>query len=657
MNIIKSDYILFNNSLSTPPTFLGKMNKGLTSRVAEEGLNTVTKTIAGIAGAGTIAALALNNDEFIKESKQPDELLKDNIKSHLSRETYIVAKQIYAEKPEAMDSFLDFTFTKYLIIRGKGENTTQIKERIKKLIEEVICERLNNKKLPEDFSDIQLNPPGNNKFYYTDFILSKETLEELFSRENSLVKIAETLQLPYTTLLKYIQKNGISSQKQERKRRSDEIPDDEIIKLCNEGKNIVDIMRIFQTTRHFIMSRLERLGIKTRSQTNYAYNQEAQTREMYNKMSFHDLQDYFLEIYCNDKIQSNEELKTVLDFMFDNYNNEERDRESIIEISQLLDEFLKNKIELKDVLSNGKITQVAQSHQESLTLQNEIFELKEKYHTLLNNPKISQNSNLSDYMIKYLPITDEEKDLANAEFVINTINSNITSLKRAERLLAYFDLDNSADSKLLKAAKSYAQENSAAEELDCEKAGQYIINAQIYKKYIETGNTSGYPEEFLEILKDSNLPKDLLIKYLIRIENWDTDSNKTYINDFLKFFSQNDGKIEAKLIKAYIDNFYLKADTQVKLIINNKHSIMATFDKSAKGAIYRYQKFPNCVKYFSKFEEAMQKNASKSGEAGVKTWCHKGCDPVYEVKIIGYQDRLKSSRNDLVFDIYEPRHN
>ena len=123
------------------------------------------------------------------------------------------------------------------------------------------------------------------------------------------------------------------------------------------------------------------------------------------------------------------------------------------------------------------------------------------------------------------------------------------------------------------------------------------------------------------------------------------------MNDFLSVFKLQDGDIENEFIKTYIEKFYLNMDTEISLQFENGQKHTAVFSKEAKNSIYKRHKYPNCLDYFCKFEEAMNKPAGKKGETGIKN-----CKSYYEVKIKGYPDRLFSSSNNLRFDTYSYQH-
>ena len=81
-----------------------------------------------------------------------------------------------------------------------------------------------------------------------------------------------------------------------------------------------------------------------------------------------------------------------------------------------------------------------------------------------------------------------------------------------------------------------------------------------------------------------------------------------------------------------------------------------TISKISKEAILDKYKYPNCIEFFEAFENSMINFSDRSGSSGLKkVRPDRIVDYTMELKIKGYTDRLFSSNNDYVFDIYSDR--
>ena len=67
--------------------------------------------------------------------------------------------------------------------------------------------------------------------------------------------------------------------------------------------------------------------------------------------------------------------------------------------------------------------------------------------------------------------------------------------------------------------------------------------------------------------------------------------------------------------------------------------------------------FPNCVQYLQDFEEALTSVASCFGYSGIKQIGRNDQTLLYkmELKLAGIADRLFSSKNDYIFDVYSDK--
>lgn len=93
--------------------------------------------------------------------------------------------------------------------------------------------------------------------------------------------------------------------------------------------------------------------------------------------------------------------------------------------------------------------------------------------------------------------------------------------------------------------------------------------------------------------------------------------------------------------------------------INEKGSetIETAISANAKQQILDKYKFPICLEYMRGFEEALSSFASARGASGIKKTGSNNNALEYkmELKLKGHDDRLFSSQNNYIFDIYSSR--
>ena len=104
---------------------------------------------------------------------------------------------------------------------------------------------------------------------------------------------------------------------------------------------------------------------------------------------------------------------------------------------------------------------------------------------------------------------------------------------------------------------------------------------------------------------------------------------------------------------------YAKSETKVLTRLNDKGDdvVESTFHPNAKQAIIDKYRYPVCMDYLQAFEEALASVAPNKAASGVKITGsnNKALEHKMEVKIKGYTDRLFSSKNNYVFDIFSEK--
>ena len=85
--------------------------------------------------------------------------------------------------------------------------------------------------------------------------------------------------------------------------------------------------------------------------------------------------------------------------------------------------------------------------------------------------------------------------------------------------------------------------------------------------------------------------------------------------------------------------------------------VESTFHPNAKQQIIDKYRYPVCMEYLQAFEEALATVAPTRGASGIKVIGsnNKAIQYKIEVKIKGHDDRLFSSQNNYIFDIFSPK--
>ena len=458
----------------------------------------------------------------------------------------------------------------------------------------------------------------------------------------NMLEIAGKVQCNSCTVGKILKANGFMTDRQKNMAKIEKELREKILTKIVEGCCYNDICADLNIS----LIRLHRILLKYNIKIEQPKVQLAEKN--YEEFTQEEIKDKLIALHFeNSVISDNDEISDLIEFLYEKPELSNEERLKAVDFIKLLDEVVKNKIFPEEAFKSEQVKYIydwmISEDELQLAEAAKLEKLKSSYDSMLSELIKEQNKNIYEICLKYAPAND---NISDSEFILKTFAEN--DLLSAERKIIYWDLKHSPNN-LLKFSENYSKEKDGS--INEEKAGQFIMNSNVLNKFLQTGETSGYPECFMEIIKHSNLPENLLVRYLIKIENWKNDAEKTSMNDFLSVFKLQDGDIENEFIKTYIEKFYLNMDTEISLQFENGQKHTAVFSKEAKNSIYKRHKYPNCLDYFCKFEEAMNKPAGKKGETGIKN-----CKSYYEVKIKGYPDRLFSSSNNLRFDTYSYQH-
>ena len=219
------------------------------------------------------------------------------------------------------------------------------------------------------------------------------------------------------------------------------------------------------------------------------------------------------------------------------------------------------------------------------------------------------------------------------------------------RIMTYLDYALSdSDNTILKNANLYAHNQN--NEIDMEKAGKYILNAEFIQNYPQSLELASNKEIAQKIMQNSDPNK--AIEYLCKYDDYKdfSQSEKLKISNIINTFDVNDS-IEKFIMKTILEEDYLKSDTSsvATLTENGSKKTRTTIGKNAKNQIYVYYRFPKCLDYFELFENAMTRFAANKGSAGIKKVISTDAN---ELKIKGFPDRLFAYNNSYYFDEFSP---
>lgn len=480
--------------------------------------------------------------------------------------------------------------------------------------------------------------------------ISDEEIKACWEQGMSLVEMADYYNCSLKPIKRRLKKMGLQTKVQTiRQYNLERVDEIKLQEYVSQGLSVREIAEKFEVSSEAVRIKLLRMNLKTKYAEKYT---RKELGDKYEDYSIEDLSLKILDLICGkDVFSKNQDVFVFVDMLCEKVN-EFKDKNMLVKLLVLTEQVANGKKDMEELIQSEDYNNITSVLEKLYEKDARFDELQNRMNDTLQKLSMQKTENLLNICSKYYPDNNDDKIVSEVEYIINTLEENKDNLLIAERKLVYWDAKNE-DSDLLQKAEEYSKDMNG--KINAEKAGQYIINANILENYIATGETFGYPERFLNIMKTSPLPKQLLIRYLIKIENWMRNEDTSSINTFLKNFNINDGDVEKAFIKAYIEDFYLTCDTKIPFAFENGQKHEAVFAQKAKQEIVSYNKFPNCVDKLAKFEDVMHKATGKIGDSGIKA-CNNGKMTWYEVKIFRWADRLYSSNNDLRFDIYEPQH-
>ena len=467
--------------------------------------------------------------------------------------------------------------------------------------------------------------------------LSEKNLKACIRKGMNTKEIAELYNSTPVTVGRKLKQYGLVTKKSLQRQRLAAISDKEIEECLKKGMSFFAIAKLFNCSWNTVVRRIKQ--------------GKQQDLDKIMLLTPEKLEDRILEAcFKSEELTDNQEFMELADFVCSNMDK--IDKNNLAKFVDMLEKAARKEITEDEIFKADTVKNIILLSDAEKQEKAKFLMLCGNYSKLIEELSQHENKFLYDIALKYFPNSQADKTAESADYILNVYKNSNENACITARKIAYWDMSKKPG-KLLEAAQEFAKEGEGL--LNTEKAGQYLVNAAVYKKYLETGDASGYPEGLLKVLADFHLPEKLAVRNLIRIEEWKNNADKASINDFLTYFDENNGNIEKSFIRAYLEDFYLNCDTKIPIVLENGQNHVATLSAKAKRSIFEYNKFPNCIDYLAKFEEVMHKTAGKTQDSGIK-FCSNSRTSWYEVKIFTWPDRLYSSANDLYFDTYVPQH-
>lgn len=392
-----------------------------------------------------------------------------------------------------------------------------------------------------------------------------------------------------------------------------------------------------------------------------------------------------LNFYANREPGNNEDILTSI-INFDTCNFTEEDKKLLIQflkeldrmndgektISQVIETIQTKGLEPKGTQKLNEIEK-QKAEQSYKIRQKEISELnsiKKDFDDVINTLYANNLNNLANSCSKYRPNSLDKTEIKNAKFLIKMIADNIdpknkklSNKNKLEQNIIRWDTynlykNNKSEKMLFEKAIEFASEPDGTINID--KAGQYLVNSEVVQLYPMSLEATRQPEILEKIMEKAGTDTDMAIRYLCKFDNY-LDMNpedKQLISNFIDFFNQKDA-VEKAMLKYIIENDYINSDTSVLTNIHEtgNPTIKATIASSAKKQILDKYKYPLCIDYMRKFEDALSSFAKMKNSSGIKQTGRNNETIRYkmELKIAGEDDRLFSSNNNYYFDIFSDK--
>jgi len=498
--------------------------------------------------------------------------------------------------------------------------------------------------------------------------VDEEKLKNLVEQGKSQTEITEALNISKGTYMNLLRKFNISTSYKESGKKISGITKEAITQKLLENKSYADIAKEFGIAPSSVYRLILKYDLPSKVGKTAGHKELWGTPKPYEKYSISELKERLLEVFLeNPNIAKQKDIEFFTDYIYETDTFTPELQNQVVEFIRLLDSAESKRIYAKDIINHQVIEKLELSLEQiskdiiikehSMNYTNEIVE------TLLNKLYQGNMPELAQICLKFKSKSVNEFDEQLAQKItsrIKTVLGEEGNIK-ADRLrhlvyeIIYTEKLHSAPaSETIIKAQKYAANNKG--EISPSKAGQYIINAERLENYFKTSDSSPYNQEYFKLIKNT-LQKDSneSVITLTKLDSWFNSEfpKDNHLTEFLKIFDK-ENPIDNSIIKKFILDTYQKIDTCTVFETQSGAIIRPKILSSVKKDIIEKYKYPNCIEYLAAFEDGIKRFAPPKGQSGIKIETT-GLKRM-KVKIIGYPDRLYSSKKDYVFDKYDPDH-
>ena len=535
---------------------------------------------------------------------------------------------------------------------------------IKKIIEELGITRAIYRRLLLDFNIQTSFKQAREKVLNIDV----EKFKELVLSGKSLREITQAFNISESTYMNLLRKFNVLSSRKESMIKMDSITKEDMLKMLMEKKSYAEIAREKGISPTSVYRIINKYGFPSKVGKTENNKELWGKPKTYEKYTTNELKDRLLEVFVeNPKIAKQEEISIYTDSIYELEDFSPEFREDVIKFIRLLDSVENKKLYAEKILEHPIITKLdiafEQIVKDAIIKENSINYTNELLNNLTSLLYKNNMNDLAEICSKFKvesvkdyneklasKITDEIKEILakETEPCADTLKSLSQKIIYQEELHL-----NSGSKRLLNAQKAA---KNAKGEIDESKAGQYIINAKRYNKYLKTGYISEFDPKYIKLIEPKlKSDENEAIKYLMKLDSWFNSelAQRNYICDFLKIFDKKNN-FDVEIIEQFIKDTYQNIDTTTIVTGDNGAKVKATILASTKNAIIKRHKYPDCIEYLEAFEDGLNRFAPPKGQSGIKIETT-GLKRM-KIKLIGYPDRLYSSKKNYVFDKYDPDH-
>lgn len=389
-----------------------------------------------------------------------------------------------------------------------------------------------------------------------------------------------------------------------------------------------------------------------------------------------------LDFYSNSELAENENILNRI-ISFDNSRFEPEDKKALGNMLREFDSVFDGEksaqdaihaIETADLKPIGtqkynemEHQRILEQHRLNQIKAKELHNLRTEFNDIVNILYQNDMPNTANIYLKYIPQTMDKAEVKTAKDLMDIVKPYINSedelvlqKKNIKSTIKNFDTvkeyeKNDSNNPIYNQALNFAKLRDG--KIDIDKAGKYILNAEIIDGYPESKLLFSEPEILTLIKEKSQDNLDYATKQLLKWSEYSSliNEGKTKLSDIINIFDQNN-PIEKQMLRYIVENKYINNDTKIMTSLTNdgKRSIETVFSSNAKQQIFDKYKYPLCLDYMLSFEDAMKEFTSGLGSSGIKK-IFANNDYSMEVKITGHPDRLFCGENNGVFDIFSDK--